>query len=97
MVIFLAVGCLISSVLRSVNQSTSVSLGLVFGFYLFGILGDLQEELSMFKKLLPMAQGGPANLIAQNFDFKLMILLTTVSILSLFVTIVIYKRKDLQI
>ncbi|MBP1041742.1 ABC transporter permease [Vagococcus sp. BWB3-3] len=94
---FLAVGCLISSVLRTVNQSTSVSLGLVFGFYLLGILGDLQEKLSMFKTLSPMAQGGPANLLAQNFDFKLMILLTTVSILSLFVTIVIYKRKDLQI
>ncbi|WP_314061882.1 ABC transporter permease subunit [uncultured Vagococcus sp.] len=94
---FLAVGFFISSILRSVNQSTSVSLGLVFGFYLLGILGDLQEKLSFFKDISPMSQGGPANLLAKGLDVTLIVWLVVISILSLVGTLFVYKRKDLQI
>lgn len=97
LVFFLSVGFLLSSVLRSANQSTSVSLGLVFGFYLLGILGDLQDKLSFFKDISPMAQAGPANLLGQDFDFMLIISVVLVSALSLVITVLIYKRKDLQI
>lgn len=97
LVFFMSIGILASSLLKSANQSTSLSLGLVFGFYLLGILGDLQESLGFFKTLSPMAQGGPSNLLANSFALPLIGGLVVISVLSLVGTSLIYSRKDLQI
>ena len=72
-------------------------MGIVFIFYLLGIVGDLKEELSILKDISPMAQAGPAILLEASFNWGLVIILFLVSALLVGATLFIYERKDLDI
>ena len=72
-------------------------MGVVFAFYLFGIIGDLEDKLSFLKDLSPMAQANPAVILEKKFDVWLVLILIGVSFLLLVATCFIYERKDLEI
>jgi hypothetical protein len=72
-------------------------MGIVFIFYLLGIVGDLKEELSFLKDISPMAQAGPAALLEVDIKWGLVIILFLVSALLVEATLFIYERKDLDI
>lgn len=97
LVFFLSLGFLLSSLIPSTKQSIGFSLGIVFGFYLIGLFGDLKENLSFLKKFSPIAQGIPATLSAAPFSFVLPIILSVLSILLLILTVILYQKKDLSI
>ena len=92
---FLSLGFLLSSVLKQANLG--VSMGLVFVFYLMGILGDLQESLSILKDISPMAQAGPAAILENKLNVILMAILVLISLLLCLGALLIYQRKDLEI
>lgn len=92
---FMSIGFLLSSIVKRVNQG--LSMGVVFLFYIGGIMGDLNENLSFLKSLSPMAQANPAEILVKGMDGWLIATLILVSLISLIVTIFIYKRKDLKV
>ncbi|MFW8054143.1 ABC transporter permease subunit [Vagococcus fluvialis] len=92
---FLSLGFLLSSLLKRINQG--VSMGTVFVLYLLGIIGDLEEKLSLLKDLSPIAQANPAVILEKDLDIQLILVLTGVSIILLASTLFIYERKDLEV
>ena len=95
LIFFLSVGFLLSSLLKRTNQG--ISMGVVFAFYLFGIIGDLEDKLSFLKDFSPMAQANPAVILEKEFEVWLVLILIGVSFLLLVATCFIYERKDLEI
>lgn len=94
---FLALGFILSTCLKSSKQSTSLSLGIVFCFYLIGIFADLNQSFAWAKHFSPIHMGIPANLLEKNLSVE------TLGLLALFIgvfilgTDTIYQRKDLNV
>lgn len=97
LVFFLLVGLFISTFLKSSKQSTSVSLGIVFGFYLIGIFSDLNDSFSWAKNISPTHMGIPSNLLDKGLSLANVGLLSSVIVLLLGGTYLVYQRKDLKI
>lgn len=95
LILFLSLGFLLSSLLKQMNQG--ISMGLVFAFYLCGIVGDLEDKLSLLKEVSPMAQAGPALLLENDWNIILIGSLAIISLLTFILALVIYERKDLEI
>lgn len=92
---FLSIGFLLSSFLKQVNQG--ISMGLVFIFYLFGIVGDLEDKFSFLKDISPMSQANPAAILEKDTMFGLVGILLLISLVCFAVATLIYQRKDLEI
>lgn len=94
---FLTLGFFVSTVLKSSKQSTSISLGIVFGFYLIGIFSDLNDSFSWAKNISPTHMGIPSNLLDKGLSAANVGLLSLLIILFLGGTYRVYQRKDLKI
>jgi ABC-2 type transport system permease protein len=97
LIFFLMLGFFISTFLKSSKQSTSVSLGIVFGFYLIGIFSDLNDSFSWAKNISPTHMGIPSNLLDKGLSVGHVGLLAVLIGLFLVGTYVLYQRKDLKI
>ncbi len=95
LVFFLSLGFLLSSFLKQVNQG--ISMGLVFIFYLFGIVGDLEDRFSLLKDLSPIAKANPAAILESDWNYSLILLSIALSCLLFMSSIIIYQRKDLDV
>lgn len=94
---FLALGFFVSTFLKSSKQSTSVSLGIIFGFYLIGILSDLNDSFSWAKTISPTHMGVPSNLLDKGLSGGTVLLLSVLILLLLGGTYMVYQRKDLKV
>ncbi|MBP2099602.1 ABC transporter permease subunit [Enterococcus rivorum] len=94
---FLALGFLLSTCLKSSKQSTSISLGIVFCFYLIGIFADLNQSFSWAQHFSPIHMGIPAKLLEKNLPIGTIGLFILFSGLFIVGTYAIYQRKDLKV
>lgn len=94
---FLTLGFFVSTFLKSSKQSTSISLGIVFGFYLIGIFSDLNDSFSWAKNISPTHMGIPGNLLDKGLSAGNVILLSILIVLFLGGTYMVYQRKDLKV
>lgn len=94
---FLSLGFFISTLLKSSRQSTSVSLGIVFGFYLIGILSDLNASFSWAKNISPTHMGMPSNLLDKGLSLVNVGVLSVLIVFFLGGTYRVYQQKDLKI
>ncbi|MEG2289043.1 MAG: ABC transporter permease subunit [Clostridium sp.] len=95
--IFMAVGFLISVLLKNGKQAISISLGIFFTTYVLGVIGKLKESLKGFLYLSPFEYVAPANIIKDGFDMKFVLLGLGIIVVSIVITYVIYNKKDLAI
>lgn len=94
---FLMLGFLLSTFLKSSKQSNSVSLAVVFSFYLLGIFSDLNQSFEWAQNFSPIHMGIPANLIEKSLTIVEIGGLTLFILFFAAVTYTIYQRKDLKI
>lgn len=94
---FLAFGFFLSTYLKSSKQSTSVSLGIVFGFYLIGVFSDLNSSFSWAKNISPTHMGIPSNILENGLSVGNVSVLVGGIVLFLGGTYLVYQRKDLKI
>ncbi|OJG54927.1 ABC transporter permease [Enterococcus haemoperoxidus] len=94
---FLTLGFFVSTFLKSSKQSTSISLGIVFGFYLIGIFSDLNDSFSWAKNVSPTHMGIPGNLLDKGLSVGNVASLSVLLILFLAGTYGVYQRKDLKV
>lgn len=94
---FLVLGLFFSTFLISSKQSTSLSLGVVFGFYLIGIFSDLNDSFHWAKNISPTHMGIPSNLLKEPLSLAAILAFAVLSILFLAGTYLFYQRKDLQV
>ncbi|OJG74825.1 hypothetical protein RV12_GL002242 [Enterococcus quebecensis] len=94
---FLALGFLFSTLLTSSKQSTGISLGIVFGFYLIGIFSDLNTSFSWAKNISPIHLGIPSNILEQGLSIGNIMSLVICALVFLAGSYMFYQRKDLKV
>lgn len=92
---FLALGFLLSTLLKSSKQGSGASLGIVFGFYLIGIFSDLSADFSFLSNFSPIHMGIPASLMEDGLANAWIIAVLVVIFIG--ATLFLYDRKDLKI
>lgn len=95
--IFMAIGFLISVVIKNSKQATSIALGVFFITYVFGIIGKLKEGLKGFLYLSPFDYVAPANILESGFEMKYILVGVGIIAISIVSTYVIYNKKDLAL
>lgn len=93
--IFLFVGILLSTIMKSSRNGISIALGLFFATYFIGIISKLKENLGFLKYFSPSEYFTPGEIIKNGFESKFIIILLLIVIISLITSISVYKRKDL--
>lgn len=95
--IFMAIGILISTLLKRNKGAVSMAFGIFFITYIVGIVSKLKENLNFMKYFSPYEWVVPSEIINNGFDFKYIALGFVVIIISLGAATLIYKKKDLYI
>lgn len=95
--IFLSVGMLISTIIKSDKGAISISIGIFFVSYFMGIVGKLKEDFEWMKYLSPFDYYVPNNLIKDGFEAKYVLIGICIIIVSLIGTYMIYRKKDMKI
>lgn len=92
---FLALGFLFSTMLTSSKQASGLSLGIVFSFYLVGIISGLLPNLEKLKNISPVSLGIPATIIQDKLHYGGIIAVFVV--LFLIASLYLYQKKDLHV
>ena len=91
-IMFFTIGALISVIVSKVKAILPLSLGIVFGIYLLSTFSD--EKL---RALLPFKYFNiPEILQKSSYEFKYVWLALGIAAISVILTFVIYKKKDIQ-
>ena len=94
-VFFLAVGMLISLLVKRVRNVTPFSMGLVFGLYILNAFGDMIGEEGM-EILSPFNHFAPSSIIKNNaWDAPLVMISVVVSIFALAASYWLYARRNI--
>lgn len=93
--IFMAIGFLISVLIKLSKSATTIAIGVFFTTYVVGVLGKMQENLNWLLYFSPSEYVGAASLLDNGFELKYIIIGITIIVVSLIGTYVIYNRKDL--
>jgi ABC-2 type transport system permease protein len=90
--IFFALGMFLSVIIPKIKSVLPISMGIVFGFYLLGtFIGD------KMRVLLPFQYFKPADVLLKgNYESKYLIISMLVITISLILTYIIYKKKDIH-
>lgn len=95
--IFMAIGILISTILKKGKMATSIGVTLFFGTYILGIISKLKDDFSFVKYISPYEWVIPSNIIKDGFNGKLILIGVLVIIISLITATIIYNKKDMDI
>ena len=95
--IFLAIGFLISSIVKSDKGSIPISIGIFFVSYILGIVGKLKEDFNYFKYFSPFDYYAPGEILKNGFENKFIILGICIILVSIVCSYFIYNRKDMNI
>jgi ABC-2 type transport system permease protein len=92
---FLSVGLVISLLVKRIRNVTPYSMALGFGMYILSVFGDMLGE-SNLELITPFKHFDP-NYIIQNraYDIPLVLLSTSVIVISLASSYVLYVRRDI--
>lgn len=95
--IFFAVGLLLSTILKTTVNSTATSIGVFFITYVIGVLSKIRDGLEPLRYFSPFDYAMPMDLVKRGWDVKHIILGSSIIIISIIGTFVIYNRKDMKI
>jgi len=92
---FLAVGLVVSLLVKRIRSVTPYAMALGFGMYVLSVFGDMLGE-SVLEKITPFKHFDP-NYIIQHaaYDLPLVLVSVTVIVLSLVGSYVLYSRRDI--
>lgn len=95
--IFMAIGLLISSIIKSDRGAIPISIGVFFISYFLGIISKLKETFEWIKYLSPFDYYSPNGIISNGFEVKFIILGFVIIILSVVSSYIVYRKKDMRI
>lgn len=96
-IVFLLFGFFLSALLPSSRQSASVSLGVVFGTFLIGIISVLVQKLDFLIYLSPLDWIKTNKLMGDGLGTGELILGLGIMVCSIVATLIIYQKKDFRV
>lgn len=96
-IIFISIGILVSTFIKSDKGAIPVSIGIFFITYFLGIIGKLKESFGWMMYLSPFDYYAPSSVIKDGFDIKYVIIGLFIISVSIIGTYIIYRRKDMRI
>jgi ABC-2 type transport system permease protein len=92
---FLAVGLVISLLVKRIRSVTPYAMGLAFGMYLLAAFGDMLGE-SALEKITPYKHFDAAYIVQHgSWDAPLALVSVVVIVISLVASYVLYRRRDI--
>lgn len=95
--VYMAVGLLLSALLKSNKGSSGIAISIVFSTFLFGIMGLTNNKLEILSNLSPMDWIKTQKLMTEGISLKEWLIGISVIIICSIFSYVIYKRKDLHL
>jgi ABC-2 type transport system permease protein len=92
---FLAVGLVVSLLVKRIRSVTPYAMALAFGMYVLSVFGDMLGE-STLEKVTPFKHFEPRYIVAHGaYNAPLVLLSILVIVISLVASYVLYKRRDI--
>ncbi len=92
---FLAVGLVVSLLVKRVRSVTPYAMGLAFGMYVLAAFGDMLGEVAL-EKVTPFKHFEPTYIVQHGaYDLPLVLISVTVIVLSLVGSYLLYARRDI--
>lgn len=95
--VFMAIGFMISALVPHLRLAMPISTGVFFVTYLLGIFAGMIDELNFLKYLSPFNYAVPAEVVKNGIEGTGIALALVISILSIAVSYVVYRKKDFRI
>ena len=95
--IFIAMGLLISTLVKSDKGAIPISIGIFFVSYFLGIIGKLKESFEWMKYLSPFDYYAPTSILNNGLDMKFVIIGISIIVVSIAGSYIIYRKKDMII
>jgi ABC-2 type transport system permease protein len=95
--VFMAIGLLISSIIKSDKASIPVAIGIFFVTYFLGMIGKLKESFDWMKYLSPFDYYAPGEILKNGFDVTLVVVGIGIIVITTIGSYVIYNKKDMNI
>ena len=92
---FMAIGFLISMLIKAKSNVTGIALGVFFTSFFVGVIGKLKDSLDWLIYLSPTDYFIPAKVLNDGFELKYMIIALVIIIVIVAGTYIIYNKKDL--
>ena len=94
---FLAVGLLISLLVKRIRSVTPYAMALAFGMYVLSVFGDMLGE-SVLEKITPFKHFEPRYIIAHGaYNAPLALISVLVIVIALAASYVLYQRRDMPL
>ena len=94
---FLAVGLVISLLVKRMRSVTPYAMALAFGMYVLSVFGDMLGE-SVLEKITPFKHFEPRYIIAHGaYNAPLVLISVLVIVISLAASYVLYQRRDMPL
>lgn len=101
--VYLALGFVLSTLVPRSTKGTSIALALFFGTYVAGVIASIVEDLAPLKWISPMQYVLPGDVLDSTlglgtaaFDWTGVLLGAALTVAGLTTTYLIYRRKDLH-
>lgn len=94
--VFMALGVLLSTLLKSSKGSSGIVIAIVFGTFILGIMGVVIGDLSLFSYLSPMDWIKTHKLMTEGIRMEEWLVGISTILLCYIAAYEIYKRKDLR-
>lgn len=95
--IFMSIGLLISSIIKSDKGAISISIGIFFISYFLGIISKLKESFEWMKYFSPFDYYAPSLIISDGFEVRFIILGLVIILFSIVGSYTIYRKKNMKI
>lgn len=96
-VVFMAMGFLISVLIKNVRLAMPVSTGIFFVTYLLGMFSGMIDKLEFLKYFSPFHYAVPSELIKKGIHTTNIVLSILIIVCSITATYTIYRKKDFRI
>lgn len=95
--IYLAIGLLLSTILKPSSNSTAISIGVFFITYILGVLSKMKDNLEGLKYLSPFDYALPMDIVRSGWNINYIITGIGIIAISIIGTYIIYNKKDMRI
>lgn len=95
-IVFMALGVLLSTILKSSKASSGTVIAIIFGTYLLGIIGVIVKDLSFLSNFSPMDWIKAQKILEEGIRNKEWLIGILTIVIGFIASHEIYKKKDLR-